>query len=192
MIKENIKHKTLKTWVEQYSDQLYAWTLYKTRSKETAEDLVQETFFLAIKSYEKCLNKDKAKTWLFAILNNKIIDFYRKSAKTWHHTEAYEQSCIQTIDSLFDQYGNWTTEAHKLFSGEEKHLLDRPEFNELLEKCLNDLPEKWKIAILSKYIYNKKAKEICQELDITPSNYWQVLHRAKKLLKICLEKQWNE
>ena len=41
-----------------------------------------------------------------------------------------------------------------------------------------------------KYLTDKNADEICQELEITLSNYWQVVHRAKLLLKKCLEMKW--
>ena len=192
MNNEISKQQTLEFWVERHSDQLYSWAFHKTHSKETAEDLVQETFFSAIKSYEKCKNKNQPKSWLFAILNNKIIDFYRKSAKSWNSITSNEsEKPTQIINNLFDQFGNWTAASQKLFA-EERPLLDIPEFNSLLEKCLDDLPKNWKFAILSKYIYNKKGTEISQELGITPSNYWQVIHRAKVFLKICLEKYWKE
>lgn len=193
MIKEKSKDKILEIWVERYSDPLYSWAFYKTQTKETAEDLVQETFLSAFKSYAQCKNKENAKTWLFAILNNKIKDYYRKTAKTWQvNNEIYDLGTTQLVDGMFDQNGSWTIEARKLIDKDESQLLDNKEFNEILEKCLGDLPENWKIAVLSKYIYNKKGKDICQELNISPSNYWQVLYRAKHLLKMCLEKHWKE
>ena len=37
--------KTIRCWVELYADSMYSWALYKTSSKETAEDLVQDTFY---------------------------------------------------------------------------------------------------------------------------------------------------
>ena len=55
---------------------------------------------------------------------------------------------------------------------------------------MEDLPQKWKFAVTSKYLTDKKADEICQELEITVSNYWQIVHRAKLLLKKCLEMKW--
>jgi len=37
---------------------------------------------------------------------------------------------------------------------------------------------------------NKNGEEICQELDISPTNFWQVVHRAKLQLKNCVEENW--
>ncbi len=62
-------------WVKQYSDDLYNWAYYKISKKELAEDLVQETFFSALKSIHNFKENSSAKTWLFSILNNKITEF---------------------------------------------------------------------------------------------------------------------
>jgi len=79
---EKKSNKTLENWLNDYSDDLFSWAHYKTSSKEIAEDLVQDTFLAAYKKMESFKGKSKPKTWLFSILNNKIIDHYRKSART--------------------------------------------------------------------------------------------------------------
>jgi DNA-directed RNA polymerase specialized sigma24 family protein len=60
----------------------------------------------------------------------------------------------------------------------------------VMQECMNDLPHKWKLALVSKYLSDKDTTEICQELEITPSNYWQIVHRSKLLLRKCLEMKW--
>lgn len=183
----------LNYWVEEFSDSLYSWAYHKTNSKETAEDLTQETFISAFKGFDKCKNKEQPKTWLFSILNHKIIDHYRDSAKkTEHHKIIYEESISNSLNGLFEASGSWTEDASALISNGEQHLLDTPEFNDVLANCIADLPENWRMAVISKYILEKKGEEICQELDITPSNYWQLVHRAKVMLKVCIEKNWKE
>lgn len=69
---------TIISWVEAYSDKLYSWALYKTKNKETAEDLVQDTFVIAFQSFNKFEGKSDPKTWLYGILNHKITDHFRK------------------------------------------------------------------------------------------------------------------
>ena len=56
---------------------------------------------------------------------------------------------------------------------------------------MGKLPSQWKIVITAKYLDSKKAKDICKELDITTSNYWQLVHRAKLQLKGCLENNFE-
>jgi RNA polymerase sigma-70 factor (ECF subfamily) len=38
----------------------------------------------------------------------------------------------------------------------------------------------------------KKGEEICQELGITPTNFWQIMHRAKLQLRECIENNWTK
>lgn len=75
------KEQTISSWVHRFSDDLYAWALHKTNHKEIAEDLVQDTFLAAFHHLDSFKAESSPKTWLFRILNNKIIDFYRKKPK---------------------------------------------------------------------------------------------------------------
>lgn len=189
-IKENSK-KTLENWVNQFSDELFSWALYKTSSKETAEDLVQETFLAAFHKIDTFQGKSQPKTWLFSILNNKVIDHYRLSAKTTKQTFSIsENSGFELSDNLFNETENWKDNDINPIWDQEEELLDNPEFNNVMQSCMEDLPQKWKFAVTSKYLTDKNADEICQELEISTSNYWQIVHRAKLLLKKCLEMKW--
>lgn len=191
IINDNSK-KILETWVNQFSDELFSWALYKTSSKETAEDLVQETFLAAFNKIDTFQGKSQPKTWLFSILNNKIIDYYRSSTtkKEKQTFSISENSGFEISDGLFNDNEGWKSNDVNPIWDQEEELLDNPEFNNTMQGCMEDLPQKWKYAITSKYLTDKNADEICQELEITLSNYWQVVHRAKLLLKKCLEMKW--
>lgn len=190
---EHIKQNTIKDWVLDYSDTLYTWALSKTSSIEIAEDLVQETFLAATVSFDKFQNKSNPKTWLFSILNNKIIDHYRKkSNKAISLDQMSELQANQFTDALFDKNEKWNSNETNSIWDNEKHLLDDVDFNEIMSFCMGDLPEKWRIAISSKYILEKSTEETCQELEMSTTNYWQVIHRAKLLLKKCIEKHWRQ
>lgn len=181
----------LENWVNQFSDELYCWAFYKTSSKETAEDLVQETFLSAFHKINTFQGNSQPKTWLFSILNNKVIDYYRKSAKTTKKTFSLtENSGVNLSEDLFNTYDCWNSNDVKAIWEQEEELLDNPEFNLVMQECMNDLPHKWKLALVSKYLSDKDTTEICQELEITPSNYWQIVHRSKLLLRKCLEMKW--
>jgi RNA polymerase sigma-70 factor (ECF subfamily) len=183
--------KTIEDWVNQYSDPLFSWAFYKTSSKETAEDLVQDTFLAAYNKLDTFKGNSQPKTWLFSILNNKIIDHYRLSSKTTKKTVSLSEDKGQEIsEGFFDETENWKSTTINPIWKQDEELLDNPEFNKVLKYCMDDLPENWRFAITSKYLTNKKAAEICQDLNITVSNYWQIVHRAKLVLKKCLEMKW--
>ncbi len=182
----------LENWVNEYSDALYSWAFYKTSSKETAEDLVQDTFLAAFNKLDSFKGKSQPKTWLFSILNNKVIDHYRLSAKTTKQTISLsEEKGYEISDGFFDENENWKSNAIHPIWNQDQELLDDPNFNNVMQLCMDDLPQNWKYAVTSKYLTDKDANDICQYLNITVSNYWQIIHRAKLVLKKCLEMKWK-
>ena len=64
--------------VETHTSELYSWALHKVSDSELAKDLVQDTFLAAAEKIDTFKGNSSPKTWLFSILNHKIIDYYRK------------------------------------------------------------------------------------------------------------------
>lgn len=181
----------LENWVSQFSDELFSWAFYKTSSKETAEDLVQETFLSAYHKLATFEGKSQPKTWLFAILNNKIVDHYRLAARTTKQQFSItEDSGFQLSNDIFTEDGCWRNDQVNPLWNQDEELLDNADFNLILQQCMEELPSKWKLAITSKYLTDKNTDQICQDLEMTTSNYWQVTHRAKLLMRKCLETKW--
>lgn len=179
------KTEKLTSWVALYTEEMVRWAFLKTSSIEIAKDLVQDTFMVAAEKFDSFQGKSSSKTWLFAILNHKIIDYYRKKVKQ------PMVSGEKLFSEVFDENGSWQsnrvpTDWHE----EEDHLLDNDDFNKVLKSCMDALPEHWHICVRMKYLLSKSGEEICQELNITPSNYWQIIHRAKLQLRSCVEQNW--
>lgn len=186
------KQKQFSAWVSDYTDGLYNWAYYKTSSKEVAEDLVQETFLAAYKSLDKFEGKSSPKSWLTSILNHKIIDYYRRADKKNISLEGMEEDqAIQVTEGFFNEQQRWKTQAVPAFWEDEDHLLNNPDFVSVFDACIDDLPGEWNMIVAGRFLENKKSKDICQEFDITSSNYWQIVHRAKLLLKKCIELNWT-
>ncbi|MEA1786740.1 sigma-70 family RNA polymerase sigma factor [Arenibacter sp. GZD96] len=185
-------HEIIENWFHEYADDLFSWAYHKTSSKETSEDLVQETFLSAAKGFKNFKNNSNPKTWLFAILNNKIIDFYRSRAKSLQVDNQNSESSTQNLTaSYFDADGNWKLKDDSVLWEEEVHILDNANFRKIMTNCMHELPENWRLAIMWKYLLNKSADQICQEIKVTQSNYWQIIHRAKLTLKSCIDQKWK-
>ena len=176
---------SLKELVEMHTSEMYRWTLHKVSDEEVAKDLVQDTFLAAAEKFGSFSGNSSHKTWLFAILNNKIIDHYRRKIGKAQLTDSIDTG------SFFSGNGSWVKDkAPNDWHEEEGLLLDNPEFREVLGECLEALPEVWRICVTLKYLSEKKGEDICQELDITPTNLWQIIHRAKLNLRECVETNW--
>ena len=181
MVAEN----SLSQWVGTYTSELYSWAYHKVSDTELAKDLVQDTFLAAAEKINDFKGDSSPKTWLFSILNHKIIDIYRNKLNQPVNLED------QIISNYFDANGDWKTEMRpKDWHEEDGHLLDDDEFQEVLQKCLEALPEKWNACVRLKYLLDKNAEEICQELNLVPTNLWQIIHRAKLQLRECVDKNW--
>ena len=176
----------LSNWVEEYTEPLYTWAYHKLSNAELAKDFVQDTFLAAAEKMETFKGKSSPKTWLFSILNHKIIDYYRRKVNKPINMEN------QSFSNYFDENEGWNKNnvPKKWQDEDDEHLLDNDEFNVILSKCLDALPQQWNICVKLKYLTEKKGEEICQELEITPSNFWQIVHRAKLKLRDCIEKNW--
>jgi len=179
------KTPDLTRWVEDYTSALYSWALHKTSDEELAKDLVQETFMAAAEKLDSFRGDSAAKTFLFSILNHKIIDHYRKKLSRPVRIEN------QAFSKFFDENGDWHgSKKPQEWHEDEDNLLDDTNFQSIFKNCISELPEKWNICITSKYLLEKKTEEICQELGISTTNYWQMMHRAKLQLRECLEMNW--
>lgn len=176
----------LSQWVETYTSDLYSWAFHKVSDSELAKDLVQDTFLAAAEKAESFKGESSPKTWLFSILNHKIIDHYRKKV---NQPLALEN---QALSVFFEADGGWqeSRKPKDWQEVDEEHLLDNNEFQKVLKKCLDTLPDKWNTAVKLKYLTEKNGEDICQELGITTSNFWQIIHRAKVQLRDCVEKKW--
>lgn len=181
-------------WVDQFADEFFRFAMYRVKNREVAEDLVQETFLSGLKSQENFRRDCPEKSWLYNILRNKIIDHFRKKT----NQEIIKSSTVTETDddqfygNFFKNDGHWDSNvAPQNWNVAADKLLEREEFMQFLMLCMSLLPETWAKVFSLKNIDDFSTKEICKELDITPSNLWTIIHRAKLQLRGCLETRWQ-
>ncbi len=182
-------------WVEAYSDQLFRYAFLRINNREDAEDLVQETFLSGIKGLDNFRGDCTEKTWLFNIINRKIIDYYRKKST---HASSNTVSIEADPELFFKMFfkdkgalGHWRADATPSDWGKQADAdLESSEFMNILQLCMSRLPALWCSVFRMKNLEEKENKEICKDLSISASNLWVIIHRAKLQLRGCLEKEW--
>ena len=177
-------------WVATHADYLYAFAITRLNDEEQAKDLVQETFLAALERIGSFEGKASERTWLTAILKNKIIDVYRKNSSRLKITRVIDAEREQ--EDFFDaETGHWTIEhGPREFGIEDKDHLVNKEFESILQKCLQKLPVLWRAVFTMKHIDDEPADVICAELKVSASNFWVITHRTKLNLRACLQKNW--
>jgi len=162
------------------------------RDAAAAEDAVQEALLAALANAKQFAGRAEAKTWVFAILRNKIVDHIRQQARTPNASafSAQEQSLDQTFDALFKANAHWTPGARPSDWGDPQAALRQQHFWDVFEVCLNHLPENTARVFMMREFLEFETPEVCKELGITVSNCNVILHRARNALRRCLEQGW--
>jgi RNA polymerase sigma-70 factor (ECF subfamily) len=175
------------TWLDEYGDALYRFALARIKDPSVAEDLVQETFLAGLGARKNFKGRSTTKTWLIAILKHKIIDHIRKKSREQDSDKL--ESLADGIDINFTGRGDWRTRPTKWVKNPIK-LYEQKEFMDVLYRCLGELPIRQSEAFILREMDGLSTEEICKELNITATNSWVILYRARMLLRQCLETNW--
>ena len=91
-------------------------------------------------------------------------------------------------DFFQPENGHWRSEQYPESWQTADGALERQELQQTIRRCQDKLPPQHAAVFAMRFVEELSAEEICQELAITPSNYWVIVHRAKLQLRRCLEK----
>lgn len=188
----NVNSLNPNKWIELYADYLFNYAIVRVNDSDMAQDLVQDTFLSALKAQTGFRGDSSEKTWLVTIMKRKIIDHYRKNSTRGIQDSLDSMQVAANYDHFFDgDHGDhWNFDNVPQAWSEEQKELENKEFYQILNKCLSLLPEKWAAVFNMKNFDDCSAEDICKELNVTPSNYWVIMHRSKLQLRECMEKNW--
>ena len=173
-------------WIDNYSDYLFRYTILRVNSHEVSKDLVQETFFSGLKSAKNFEGKATERTWLISILKRKIIDHYRKT-----NSKKGQAEVRMNFYNDGENEGDWIEErVPQSWDNDVEKKLENTELQQQIDLCTDKLPKKYAMVFRMKTIQEIDTEVICKELDITSSNFWVIIHRARMQLRKCLEDNW--
>lgn len=163
------------------------------RDVHAAEDVVQEAIESALRHASTFSGQATLKTWVFAILKNKIIDHVRQRDRTIAISSLIEDGADweQKLHELFNQRGFWKAETRPVaWPGPEESLASR-QFWTVFEICLTRLPDQTARVFMMREFLGFEASEICDRVGLTTSNCHVIMHRARMRLRQCLEVGWG-
>lgn len=163
------------------------------RNSETAEDLVQESIEAALRKSSSFAGHSTLKTWVFAILRNRIIDHLRQAARTVTMSSLVQddEDWQENLEALFNERGGWRDGPRPVAWPNPEDSMQSRQFWVVFEACLTHLPANTSRVFMMREFLGFDADEICAQLGITVSNCHVILHRARLKLRHCLGKAWS-
>lgn len=173
-------------WLSEHGDYLYRFALARLRDTHQAEDVVQETFVAAIKS-NNFAEQSSPRTWLTGILKHKIIDIMRKGNREISVSDLLADVDTE-MDDFFDAKGHWEDKPQAWDVPDNE--LEQKQFLKVLQTCIDKIPNKLATLFMMRDVEERDNEEICKELNITSTNAWVMLYRARMGIRKCLEINW--
>ena len=159
------------------------------RNDTWAEDAVSETVLAALAKPQGFANRSQLKTWLVGILKHKVIDALRHHRREVSGLSACEDEDADPLEYLGFKADGHFTQAPAEWGNPEQQISNR-QFFEVLEACTDKLPAAQGRLFLMREWLELSSEDICKELNLTPTNLYVQLHRARLRLRECLELNW--
>lgn len=173
--------------VEALRPQLLRFARLQLRNDAWAEDAVSETLVAALEKPKAFGGRSQLKTWLVGILKHKVVDQLRRHSRecSW---EPADDGSDQLEDLLFAADGHFREPPPDW--GDPEGVIRQRQFIEVLEACVEHLPQQLGRVFLMREWLELDSSEICKDLGITSTNLWVMLHRARMRLRECLQIKW--
>ena len=171
--------------------QMLKFATLQLRDPDLAEDAVQEALAGALKNQRSFGGRSALKTWVFAILKNKIADALRQRSRIVTASSlGDDEDDGEAFAALFDARGHWHLSEQPAGWREPEASLRATQFWRVFEACLEGLPERQARVFMMREFVGLDADEICKALALSRTNLNVMLHRARLRLRACLENHW--
>lgn len=178
-------------FLEEVRRQMVKFATLQLGESHHAEDAVQEALMGALKNAKSFNGKAALKTWVFAILKNKIADVLRQRRRLVNVGNLMnEEEDEYDVNQFFDHTGFWRRDERPRDWGDPETTFQQAQFWRIFEACLDGLaPKQGKVFMMREFV-GLETEEICAAEGLSTSNLFVLLHRARLRLGKCLEHNW--
>nr|WP_321411964.1 RNA polymerase sigma-70 factor [uncultured Carboxylicivirga sp.] len=148
---------------DKYGNRLFAFAISYLKSKEEAEELVQDVFLKLWENKSKLKKESSLKSYLFTIAYHKMCNLFRQKQQHDKYILSEEYKKEGTIN-----------------------LEEQIEFKETLneiDKIIDLLPQRQKQIFIKSRKEGKSSREIAEELQISPATVDNQISTALKFLR---------
>ncbi len=180
--------------VNKHHGALIRLALGHVADREAAEEVVQDTWMAVIEGLTRFEGRSSLRTWICGILIHKAKDrgVREKRHTTFSDFESRDDEHDEAVDSSrFRRSGEWV--GHWAFPPQpwdeqtpEKLLASRQAVA-AMQQAIDSLPPTLKEVLILRDIEGIEAKEACELLQITETNLYVRLHRARERVRRAVE-----
>ncbi|HEY7196402.1 MAG TPA: sigma-70 family RNA polymerase sigma factor [Gaiellaceae bacterium] len=156
------------------SDQIYRVARRLVGSREEADDLVQETYARAFRSWRSYTPGTNLRAWLFRILTNLNIDRGRREQRS-PDLQPLEEGDYYLYNRLEQDGG----------SEDEERIVERLSQDAVVQ-ALADVPHNFRDVLVLVDIGDFSYQDAAQILDVPIGTVMSRLHRGRRILKKAL------
>jgi RNA polymerase sigma-70 factor (ECF subfamily) len=155
--------------VERYEKKLKRYARKFLANPEDINDIAQEIFIKAYVNIKSFDIEKKFSPWIYRIAHNELVNLLKKKEKN--------PLLFFDADTLF---------PHPVSKEETDRKTQSDEIKKLLDKCLNQIPSKYREPLLLFYMEELSYNEIAEVMRVPISTVGVRLKRGKRMLKnIC-------
>ncbi|QIW16006.1 RNA polymerase subunit sigma [Pasteurellaceae bacterium RH1A] len=176
--------------LEEIRGKMLKFALLQVQDQSLAEDMVQEAFLNGLKNQASFKGQAAFSTWIFAILKNKILDYFRQKKRWVLESELADQD--EDTNHFFDENGHWKSQQSPFNLAKHDGEIYSKEFWRLFEACLTHLPARQARVFMMREYLELDSEQICSNLEISTANLHTSLYRARLQLQACLTRKLGD
>lgn len=162
--------------------------------RETAEEVVQNTWIAVIEGIKNYEGRSSLRSWIFAILINKAKDRGVRESRhvNFSSLESAEDGYDDAVDpSRFhaagEHAGDWALPPQPWNEQTPERLLASKQALEAMSHAIDELPASLREVLVLKDIEERDSDYVCKKLNITETNLYVRLHRARERVRAAVE-----
>lgn len=178
--------------LDQHGDVLFAYASTRLGQSADAEDVVQETMLAAIASDRAPRDAESDRAWLIGICRHKVVDTIRRRKRNARAATLVPTPKLgdgEGTAGLYDKRGRWKPKLRD-WGMDPAEVLENTDFWRVYDLCRARLPEALAEAYILRELEGLEPTDVADTLGISPNNLAVRLHRARLMLRSCLERSW--
>jgi RNA polymerase sigma-70 factor (ECF subfamily) len=179
--------------VDEWSGSMRRVALTFVRSREVADEVVQEAWLGVLRGLGRFEGRSSLKTWVFRILANVAKTRGEREARTvpFSSFEPAGDEASVDPDRFSSLTGAWSDPPASWRAVPEERLLSA-ETRAVIDRAIEALPPAQRIVITLRDVQGFNAGDVCNVLDVSETNQRVLLHRARSKVRAAIEEYLHE